>query len=66
MAQRKKSSNTIPLITLIIIADAIAAVDRIISGLNAQKLHFVTKKNAKLCQFRENNSFWRPIMAMRP
>lgn len=58
-----KNHRPIPLIT---IADAIAAADRISSGLNVQEAAFRDQPEwHNFARFGDNNSFWRPLLEMR-
>lgn len=60
--RNRRYQRSTPLLT---IAEAIAAADRISSGLNVQEAAFRDQPEWKnFASFGENNSFWRPRMAL--
>ena len=61
--RNRRYQRSTPLLT---VAEAIAAADRISSGLNVQEAAFRNQPDWKnFASFGENNSFWRPRLALQ-
>ena len=61
--QNRRYQRSTPLLT---VAEAIAAADRISSGLNVQEAAFRDQPDWKnFARFGTNNSFWRPRLALQ-
>ena len=61
--RNRRYQRATPLLT---VAEAIAAADRISSGLNVQEAAFRDQPDWKnFASFGENNSFWRPRLALQ-